>query len=84
MTMNRQQKFQMVLEHRGFAVVKRGKYVVMGKDGFMLGKDGKPTYFYLGKSGSARIGKSQAKSNALSDNWKRLRLDEWEKLVPEF
>ena len=68
--MTRQQKFVAVLESRGLAIVKRGKYIVMGHKNFVA-KSGKPKFFYVGKAGSLRVGINQASSKVVSDSYKK-------------
>ena len=79
--MNMQQKFVMVLEARGFVVVKRGKYIVMGKESFKM-TTGKPGFFYIGKSGALRAGGNQASSRPLSDRHKSAILGAYDNLMP--
>ena len=79
--MNMQEKFVVVLEARGFVIVKRGKYIVMGHEGFVA-KSGKPKFFYVGKSGALRVGINQASSIAMSDLFKSRKLKEYDNLMP--
>ena len=81
MAVNMQTKFVAVLEARGFAVVKRGKYIVMGKESFKT-KTGKPGFLYVGKSGSLRAGGNQASSRPLSDRHKSAILGAYNNLMP--
>ena len=81
MAMNMQQKFVTVLFSRGFDIVKRGKYIVMGHKGFVA-KSGKPKFFYVGKSGALRVGINQASSIAMSDSFKSRQLKEYYNLMP--
>ena len=81
MAMNMQTKFVMVLEDMGFNVVKRGKYIVMGKENYCTA-DGSLAYFYIGKSGALRIGRNRGLSLSVRSSRKRLLLQRYEKLVP--
>ena len=81
MAVNMQQKFVAVLEARGFAVVKRGKYIVMGKENFKT-KTGKPGFLYVGKSGALRAGGNQASSRSVSDRNKNAILADYDTLMP--
>ena len=81
MAVNMQQKFVMVLEARGFAIVKRGKYVVMEKETHHT-KVGRLIRLYVGRSGALRAGISQALSRPLLDSSKQKLLAEYETLMP--
>ena len=81
MAVNLQTKFVAVLEARGFAIVKWGKYIVMGHKGFVA-KSGKPKFFYVGKSGALRVGINQASSIAMSDSFKSRQLEGYDNLMP--
>ena len=80
MAVNMQQKFVMVLEARGFVIVKRGKYVVMEKE--TRHKVGKLIRLYVGRSGALRAGTSQALSRPLFDSTKQKLLAEYDNLMP--
>ena len=82
MALNMQQKFVMVLEAHGFAIVKRGKYITMGKDTSRMTGTNRPAYLYVGKSGSLRRGPNQASSYPIRDESKRKLLAEYETLMP--
>ena len=79
--MTRQEKFVVVLEGQGFTVVKKGKYIVMGKEGFET-KGAKPAFFFLGRSGALRVGRNQASSRSLSDRYKGALLKKYVTAMP--
>ena len=81
MALNMQQKFVMVLEVRGFRVVKRGKYIVMGRESCRT-NSGRPVFFYVGKSGALRTGINQSSSRPAWDSDKQKLLEEFETLMP--
>ena len=81
MAVNMQTKLVLVLESRGFVIVRRGKYIVMQRKNYYT-SGGRTIYLYIGKSGALRSGTTQASSRALSDNQKRVFLAEYDELIP--
>ncbi len=75
MSMTLQQRFAKALEQRGEKLVKTTSkvWVYSAPSGTL---DGKPVYFYLGKAGSLRIGRTMADSRPVSTPGKQKLLAE--------